>query len=68
MWSETFTGELPQEKHDLVELVKQVRNRCEVYLANHENPAMTEYLWTILEDMAEDSQEIWLDHCAKHFE
>jgi len=64
MWSESFTGELPQEKHDLVELVKQIRNRCEIYLYLAGEVDTEMYLWTLLEDIYEDAQKVALEHCA----
>uniref|UniRef100_A0A6H2A312 Uncharacterized protein n=1 Tax=viral metagenome TaxID=1070528 RepID=A0A6H2A312_9ZZZZ len=51
------------------ELIKQIRNRCEIYLLLIEYAPHKQLLEmvipTLLEDIHEDSQVLMLNHCVK---
>ena len=72
-WSETYTGEVPKGEvnsslSDLTELVKQVRNRCDIYLlllrSHYCEESIQPLLPTLLEDMFEDCQQVIDHHCV----
>ena len=55
----------------LTELIKAIRNRCEIYLALQDNAdaeKIKHAIPTLLEDLHEDSQEIIYNYCVKQFE
>ena len=59
-----FTGEMPWEETDeLVELIKAIRNRCNIFLAAY--PLLrNDHLWaTLLEDLGEDAQDVLELYC-----
>lgn len=61
----TWTGVNPVECDEhLVELVRQVKNRCDLFLYVCNIPDLKHTLATILEDMHEDSQAIMHDYCV----
>ena len=48
------------------ELIKSIRNRCEIYLALHQvtSPYIEAVIPTLLEDLYRDAQELALEYCA----
>jgi len=71
-WGETYTGEVPKDSSlgDLTELVKQVRNRCDIYLlllqGHYCEKSIEPLLPTLLEDMYEDCKEMIDRYCVVH--
>lgn len=59
-----YTGELPQEETDeLVELIRAIRNRCDIFLALYSVPNSKKWWATLLEDLCEDSQDVLKFYC-----
>lgn len=53
----------------LTELIKAIRNRCDIYLVLQDDAEKIKHaIPTLLEDMHEDSQEIIYNYCVKQFE
>jgi len=50
---------------ELTELVKAIRNRCDIYLAIRNNSTVNHAVPTLLEDMHEDSQTIMDEYCVE---
>ena len=59
-----YTGDMPEEVDELVELVKAIRNRCNIFLLIASTPC-TSHLWpTLLEDLGEDAIEVLESFCV----
>lgn len=54
-----------KETEEFIELVKQIRNRCEVLLLLLNTPAHYHLVYTIAEDMIHDALEIAEKYCAE---
>jgi hypothetical protein len=62
------------DKNEVTELIKAIRNRCDIYMLICDNPIADHLLPTLLEDLHYDSQaiidgycvekEVTLSHCA----
>ena len=52
-------------KAEVTELMKAIRNRCDIYMLICENPVADHLLPTLLEDMHEDSQAIIDGYCTE---
>ena len=52
-------------KDEVTELVRQIRNRADIYMFICDNPIADHLLPTLLEDMHEDSQAIIDGYCAE---
>ena len=64
----TYTGEIRhphifKTDSELIELVKQIRNRCDIFLAIQGNEGLNYAMPTILEDIYEDCQQVIDDYC-----
>ena len=49
----------------LKELVKSIRNRCDIFLIIYELPHAQKLLPTLLEDLYADAQQIIWDYCLE---
>ena len=54
------------DKDQVTELIKQIRNRCDIYMLIRDNPVADHLLPTLLEDLHEDSQEIIHGFCTEN--
>ena len=66
MWR-NVTGDCPVDTGlcELTELVKSIKNRCDIYLSIREIPELQAQLYTILEDLCEDAQTILDEYCTE---
>ena len=53
------------DKSDVTELVKAIRNRCDIYAFLQQYPTADHLLPTLLEDLHEDSQAIIDGFCVE---
>ena len=53
------------DKGEVTELIKQIRNRCDLYILVCQNPIADHLLPTLLEDVHEDSQAIIDGFCVE---
>ena len=51
-------------KDDVTEIVKSIRNRCDIYILIKDNPMANHLLPTLLEDLHSDSQAIIEGFCV----
>ena len=65
-----FTGELERGLVDegLIELIKAIRNRCNVLLAVQGFDDLQGAIPTLLEDLHEDSQAIMDEYCMEGYD
>ncbi len=63
----TFTGEPPMDTGllELTELVRAIRNRCDIYMLACDNPEAHRLLPTLLEDLYDDAQTIIDEYCIE---
>ena len=61
---DNFTGEIPEDRAELIELVKAIRNRCNIFLLIASTPCTSQYWATLLEDLGEDAMEILETYCV----
>ena len=57
------------DRSEVTELIKAIRNRCEIYLTlcnSVDLPALEPAIPTLLEDMCEDAQTIATEYCAEN--
>ena len=60
---DNFTGEVPEDTMELVELIRAIRNRCDIFLALYPVGG-TSHAWpTLLEDLGEDAMDILETYC-----
>ena len=62
-----FTGTIPERglvDEGLIELIKAIRNRCDVLLRIQGVEDLQDAIPTLLEDLHEDSQAIMDEHCT----
>jgi hypothetical protein len=52
----------------LTELIKAIRNRCDIYLLIQDSTEIKHAIPTLLEDMHEDSQAIMDEYCVERID
>lgn len=50
---------------DLMELVKSIKNHCDIFLQIAQQPQLMHTIYTILEDLCQDAQRIITDYCEE---
>ena len=63
MKSPFYPFEVTMDKAEITEVIKAIRNRCDIYMLICDNPVADHLLPTLLEDLHTDSQNI-IDGCC----